>query len=162
MHEKQRTTKVAMDINLLTFKDGQWVYRNTDQQGLVDECTMLLNWDLYQFDCWIFDSQNWSMYTRRRQDLIALRGELAIAYGKACDQSARGLLIANYCIRAWKSTRALERRECPEVQELELANARAKSLCKTLKLTSNTRKTLQDRFGESSARPQLNTMAWGL
>ncbi len=151
-----------MDINLLIFVDGQWVYRNTDQHELVDDCATLLNWDLYQFDRWIFDSQNWSMYTRRRQDLITLRSELAMAYGKACDLSARGLLIVNYCMWAWKSTRALERRECPEVQELELANARAKSLCKTLKLTSNTRKTLQDRFGESSSRPQLNTMAWGL
>jgi len=151
-----------MDINLLIFKDGQWVYRNADQQSLVDDCAMLLNWDLYQFDRWLFDSKNWSMYTRRRQDLIALRSELAIAYGRACDQSAQELLLVNYCMWAWKSTRALERRECPEVQELEFANVRAKALHKNLRLTGNTRKTLQDRIGESSSHPQQNTMAWGV
>jgi hypothetical protein len=148
-----------MDINLLTFKDGQWVYRNADQQGLVDDCARLLNWDLYQFDRWLFDSQNWSMYTRRRQDLIALRSELAIAYVRACDQLAQELLLVNYCMWAWKSTRALERRECPEVQELEFANVRAKARHKNLRLTSNTRKALQHRVSESGRRPQLNSMA---
>jgi hypothetical protein len=149
-----------MDINLLTFKDGHWVYRNADQQGLVDDCATLLNWDLYQFDRWLFDSQNWSMYTRRRQDLIALRSELAIAYGRACDPSARELLLVNYCMWAWKSTRALERRECPEVQELEFANVRAKALHKTLKLTSSAKNALQRRIGESGSRLLLNTMAY--
>ena len=151
-----------MDINLLTFKEGQWVYRNTDQQGLVDDCATLLSWDLYQFDRWLFDSKNWRMYTRRRQDLIALRSELAIAYGKACEQSARELLLVNYCMWAWKSTCALERRECPEVRDLELANVRAKAHHKKLMRTSGAKKTLQHRVGEPGSRLLLNNMACGL
>ena len=151
-----------MDINLLTFKDGQWVYRNSDQHGLVSACAALLNWDLYQFDRWLFDSQNWNMYTRRRQDLIALRSDLATAYVNACDQSARDLLIVNYCSSAWRSTRALERRECPEVQELEFANAKAKVLSKTLKLNSSVRKTLQQRSGGSASQQLLNTISFSL
>ena len=64
-----------MNINLLSFKDGLWVYGSADQHALVGECAALLNWDLHPFDRWLFDSRNWNMYTRRRQDLIALRTE---------------------------------------------------------------------------------------
>jgi hypothetical protein len=150
-----------MDINLLTPKDGQWVYRNADQKRLVEDCAALLNWDLYAFDRWLFDSQNWSMYTRRRQDFIAFRTDLALAYDLASDQSARELLIVTYCLWAWKSTCALERKECPEVQDLERANVRAKALCKILKLTSNARKTLQRRSKATGSQLLLNTMAYG-
>ncbi len=150
-----------MDINLLIFKDCQWVYRSSDQLELVADCSALLNWDLYLFDRWLFDSQNWNMYTRRRQDLIALRTDLALAYGKASDQQARELLIVNYCMRAWKSTRALERRECAEVQELEFANVRAKALHKTLKLTGSARKTPPLRSVMLGVQPQ-NILAYGL
>jgi hypothetical protein len=152
----------VVDINLLIFKDGEWVYRSADQPGLVDECAALLNWDLYAFDRWLFDSQNWSMYTRRRQDLIAVRTELALAYGNASDQTTRELLIVTYCMLAWKSTCALERRECPEVQDLEFANARAKAVYKTLKIASSSRKTLQRRIEISGSRRLLSAMAYGL
>ena len=150
-----------MDINLLIFKDCQWVYRSGNQHELVGNCAALLGWDLYLFDRWLFDSQNWSMYTRRRQDLIALRTELAMAYGKTSDQQARDLLIVNYCMRAWKSTRALERRESLEVQALECANVRAKALHKTLKLAGSARKTLPLRNVMSGAQAQ-HTLAYGL
>ena len=150
-----------MDINLLILKDGKWAYRNADQQRLVDDCAVLLNWDIYPFDRWLFDSQNWNMYTRRRQDLIALRTELGIAYGMANDTVTKELLIVNYCMRAWKSTRALERRECAEVQELEFANVRAKALHKTLKLTGSARKTPPLRSVMLGVQPQ-NTLAYGL
>jgi hypothetical protein len=151
-----------MDINLLSFKEGQWVYRSDDQQDLLGDCAALLNWDLHPFDRWLFDSQNWSMYTRRRQDLIAMRTELAMAYGKTSDQQARDLLIVNYCMQAWKSTRALERRECPEVQELEFANVRAKALHKTLKLSGAARKTLPGRIADSGAYQSRHAMSYGL
>jgi hypothetical protein len=150
-----------MDINLLSFKEGQWVYRCAEQHALVGECAALLNWDLYPFDRWLFDSQNWSMYTRRRQDLIALRTELATAYGKACDQTASELLIANFCLGAWKSTRPLERRECPEVRELEYANAKAKALLKTLTPCGSARKMRYVQSSDPSPMVRLNTLAFG-
>lgn len=151
-----------MDINLLIFKDCHWVYQTDDQHELVGDCAELLKWDLYLFDRWLFDSQNWNMYTRRRQDLIALRTELAMAYSKASEPSDKDLLIVNYCMRAWKSTRALERRECIEVQELEIANTRAKALYKTLKQASSTRKTLQRRNMDSGSHMVLSSMNYGL
>ena len=149
-----------MDINLLSFKEGQWVYQNADQHALVGDCAALLNWDLYPFDRWLFDSQNWSMYTRRRQDLIALRSELAMAYGKTSEQATRELLIVRYCMTAWKSTRALERRDSPEVRDLEFANARAKALLKTLTQTGNARKTRTDRGNDPGVHRLLNTLAF--
>jgi hypothetical protein len=151
----------SVDISLLIFKDGQWVYRSTDQLDLVEACATLLNWDLYTFDRWLFDSQNWSMYTRRRQDLIALRGELALAFGKTSDPTSRELLMVNYCLLAWKSTRAMERKDCPEVQELELAHARAKKLYKTLKLTPHARRMQHPLNREPVSRLLRNSMAYG-
>jgi hypothetical protein len=149
-----------VDISLLIFKDGQWVYRSSDQQDLVQACATLLNWDLYAFDRWLFDSQNWSMYTRRRQDLISLRSELALAFGKAVEPTARELLMVHYCLLAWKSTRALERRECPEVQDLEWAQARAKKLYKTLKLTPHARKMQYPLNQDAGSRLLRNTLAY--
>jgi hypothetical protein len=150
-----------MDISLLSFKDGQWVYCSADQHALVDACAALLNWDLYPFDRWLFDSQNWSMYTRRRQDLIALRSELARAYAKASEPSARELLILGYCMNAWKNTRALERRDCPEVREVEHANARAKALLKTLLRPHGAKNTLPARSNNTGPHALLNTLAFG-
>jgi hypothetical protein len=150
-----------MDINLISFKDGQWIYRNPDQHALVAECVTLLNWDLYPFDRWLFDSQNWNMYTRRRQILIALRTELAMTYGKAHDQSSRELLIVGYCLGAWKNTRALEHKDVPEVREMEFAQVRAKALHKVLTLPVGARKTTPRRGNDSSTRLLLNTLAFG-
>jgi hypothetical protein len=149
-----------MDIKLLSFKEGQWVYQNADQHALLGDCAVLLHWDLYPFDRWLFDSQNWSMYTRRRQDLIALRSELAMAYGKASDQAARELLIVRYCMTAWKSTRALERRDCPEVRDLEFANARAKALLKSLTQPVHARRTRTVRSNDPGMHRLLNTLAF--
>ncbi len=149
-----------MDINLLSFKEGQWVYRNADQLALVIECAALLDWDIYPFDRWLFDSRNWSMYTRRRQDLIALRTELALAYGKAGDPLARELLILGYCMSAWKHTRALERRDSPEVRAMEMANARAKALHKTLTLSGSNRKAPQSRSQDAGTRSHRVAVAF--
>ena len=150
-----------MNINLLSFKDGLWVYGSADQHALVGECAALLNWDLHPFDRWLFDSRNWNMYTRRRQVLIASRTDLAIAYGKACDPLAKELLIVGYCMSAWKDTRALERRDCPEVRAMEAAHVRAKALHKILKPPVGARKALPHRANDSGTRLLLNTLAFG-
>jgi hypothetical protein len=150
-----------MDINLLSFKDGLWVYGSADQHALVDECAALLNWDLHPFDRWLFDSQNWNMYTRRRQVLIASRTDLASAYGKTCEQSARELLIVGYCMSAWKNTRALERKDCPEVRELEFAHVRAKALYKMLKSPVGARRALAHRGTDLGTRLLPNNLSLG-
>lgn len=150
-----------MDISLLVYKEGEWVYGSADQHALVGECAALLNWDLHPFDRWLFDSQNWSMYTRRRQELISLRTELAMAYGKATEPSARALLIVGYCMNAWKSTRALERRDCPEIREMEYANRRARALHKTLKPGPSVRKAPHSRSSNLGSHLQLHTVAQG-
>jgi hypothetical protein len=151
-----------MDINLLIFRDGHWVYRSDDQHALLADCAALLGWDLYPFDRWLFDSQNWSMYTRRRQDLIALRTELAVAYAKTSEPAGRELLLVTYCMHAWKSTRALERKAYPEIRELEAANGKAKTLHRTLKLNSSARKALPRRSADAGAHYSLHTTAFGL
>lgn len=151
-----------MDFNLLTHKEGHWVYRTADEQLLVNECAVLLNWDLFQFDRWLFDSNNWSMYTRRRQRLMAMRSELSMACaGKAADKHARELLIVSYCMQAWKCTSFLQRRDLAVVRELGCACARAKAIHKTLKLQSSLRKMRSQRSMDASARLLLNTMAVG-
>jgi hypothetical protein len=69
--------------------------------------------------------------------------------------------MVHYCLLAWKSTRALERRECPEVQDLEWAQARAKKLYKTLKLTPHARKMQYPLNRDAGSRLLRNTLAYG-
>jgi hypothetical protein len=61
---------------------------------------------------------------------------------------------------AWKSTRALERRDSPEVQELEFANARAKALFKSLTQPGNARRTRTVRSNDPGIHRLLNTLAF--
>ena len=118
-----------MDINFLALKEGVWTYQTSDQRVLVADCSRLLNWDLFRFDCWLFGNSNWNMYTRRRQHLIDLRTHLAESWKcNENDFSARDSLIADFCVRAWERTRTPEMRGLPEVVELEGAYQKAKSV----------------------------------
>lgn len=70
-------------------------------------------------------------------------------------------MIVTFCMWSWKSTRAIERKECPEVRDLERANGRAKVLYKTLKLTPHARKLHHHLSWEPATRKQLSTLAYG-
>lgn len=113
----------------MAIRDGVLTYQVQDQQVLVADCNALLHWDLFRFDCWLFDSRKWSMYTRRRQQLIELRTNLVTDWKiNANDFAARDRLIADFCIEAWDKTRTQELRGIPEVQELDCAYRTAKSV----------------------------------
>lgn len=118
-----------MDINFLTLADGVWTYQDKDQPLLLADCQTLLKWDLSRFDRWLFDSNNWSMYTRRRQSLIALRTGLVAAWRcNANSFATRDLLIADFCVQVWAKSRSQEFRDVPEIQEMRCAYRIAKTV----------------------------------
>jgi hypothetical protein len=122
-----------VELDFLTYKEGAWSYRSSIQQVLLGDCMSLLNWNMYHFDCWLFDSDKWSMYTRRRQLLIDLRTELASKWEqKANDFAARELLILDFCMQVWAKTRSQEFREVPEIKDMECAYRKAKALRRKL------------------------------
>jgi len=142
-----------VDINFLIVKEGAWSYQVGDQQVLLADCRALLHWDLFHFDCWLFDNNKWTMYTRRRQHLIALRTELATDWKcKANDFAARNLLITNFCMDAWEKTRSQEFRGIPEVQELEDAYRNAKALRRKPASKLQSRKVAPSTIRISSTR----------
>jgi hypothetical protein len=122
-----------VDINFLKFNEGVWTYQTHDQKVLVANCIELLNWDLFRYDCWLFGSSKWTMYTRRRQQLIELRTGLATGWKRnANDLASQKLMIADFAMQSWGITRAKELRGLAEVQELGCAYREAKSVRRKL------------------------------
>ena len=151
-----------MELNFLTHKDGVWSYATNDQQVLLADAMALLNWDLHRFDCWLFDSDKWSMYTRRRQYLIELRTGLASAWrNNANDFSARELLILDFCLEVWERTRSESLRGLPEVQAMEGACRKAKTLRRALQLKSRILNCGQFKLQGSSARLMPHVLRLG-
>ena len=147
--------KASYDVELdfLTYKEGVWSYRSKVQQVLLGDCMSLLNWNMYHFDCWLFDSDKWSMYTRRRQFLIDLRTDLAAEWEKkANDFAARELLILNFCVQVWIKTRSQEFREVPEIKDMERAYHKAKTLRRKLQLKATNLNSVQRKRTSASTR----------
>jgi hypothetical protein len=117
----------VMNLSLLQQRCGEWSYRSQDQMELSRFSSDVLHWDLQAFDCWVFDDRNWSMYTRNRQRLIALREDLSIAYAHVRDDRMvlEQLLLA-HCISAYKTTRTSKIPQHPALAALERAYPYAK------------------------------------
>jgi hypothetical protein len=116
-----------MNLTLLQQSGGQWVYRSPEQMELARLCLNLLHWDLHAFDCWVFDDNNWSMYTRQRQRLIALRGDLSIAHAQLGDDcGALERLLCTHCINVYKTTRSSKVADHPVLEALVCAYPVAK------------------------------------
>jgi len=118
-----------MDVALLVLRAGVWTYRLEGQEQLVERCLTLLGWDLYRYDCWLFESNEWRMYTRRRVQLIEKRIDLAAQWVKSADLAASvEPMLADFCIEAWKTTRTPTLRLVPEVLDLADAYQKAKEV----------------------------------
>jgi hypothetical protein len=125
--------KRVMNLTLLYPLRGQWVYHAQDQAELARFSWEVLQWDLYAFDCWVFDDSNWSMYTRQRQRLIALRSDLSIAHAQVSgDRIALQRLLSAHCISVCKATRSGRLPENAMLKALECACRHAKRQFKAL------------------------------
>lgn len=119
----------AVDLTLMTKVSNEWVYRSQDQYELARACGEILDWNLYVFDCWLFDDSNWSMYTSGRQRMIASRDEMARHYPSVCaDQNEAALLLATHCVTAWRCTRKCKLKPHSVLAELALAYAKARGM----------------------------------
>lgn len=108
---------------------GEWVYRTPEQYELSRFSEELLNWNLYVFDCWLFDDRNWAMYTSGRQRMIFSREELARLYPAVMnDTSEAGLLLVAHCVTVWRCTRNFKFKSTIAVKEMELAYAKARGI----------------------------------
>ncbi len=122
-----------MNLLLLQQNGGQWMYRSSDQEVLVRLARELLQWDLYAFDCWVFDDSNWSMYTRHRQRLITLRGDLSLAHAQVQgDPIALERVLSAHCINVCKTARSGRLQAHAVLQALEGAYPHAKRRHKEL------------------------------
>lgn len=118
-----------MNLTLMTKQDDQWVYRTPDQYELVQACREILGWDLYVFDCWLYDDRNWSMYTSGRQSMIASREDLARGYPAVReDRSEATFLLAGHCVTVWHCTRKPKMAQHRAVEEMELAYSKARGI----------------------------------
>jgi hypothetical protein len=96
-----------MNLHLLSRLDGQWVYEAPEQTLVAEVARTKLGWDLYAFDCWVYDSRNWSMYTRERQRHIQLRQELSLHAMRHAHEGERLIhCVALHCIDTWHNARS--------------------------------------------------------
>lgn len=95
-----------MNFQLLRQQDGLWQYAAPEQALVAQSAEELLGWDLKSFDQWVYDSKNWSMYTRERQRLIAMRDELVLHSTRQL-QAGEPLTqcLAMHCINNWRLVR---------------------------------------------------------
>jgi len=111
----------------MTKVSDEWVYRTQDQYDIARACGEILNWNLYLFDCWLFDDSNWSMYTTGRQRMIASRDEMARLYSNVRgDQNETALLLAAHCVTVWKCTRKSKFKPNGAVEDMEIAYMKAR------------------------------------
>ena len=118
-----------MNFRLLHPHEGQWLYDSPDQER-VAQCTQeLLGWDLRAFDRWIYDSSHWTMYTRERQRLIALRDDLVVCSTRhfAAEEPIHRCLIL-HCIQCWRLVRSSKTIPHPLLVALTQACTHAQAL----------------------------------
>ena len=119
----------AVDLTLMTKVSNEWVYRTQDQYDLARVCEEILNWNLYIFDCWLFDDSNWSMYTSGRQRMIASRDEMARRYPTFRGNTSEAeLMLAAHCVTAWKCTRKSKLKPNSVVAEMKIAYLKARGM----------------------------------
>jgi hypothetical protein len=113
----------------MTKVSNEWVYRTQDQYDIALACGEILNWNLYLFDCWLFDDSNWSMYTSGRQRMIASRDEMARLYPNVHgDKNEVALLLAAHCVTAWRCTRKGKLKPNTVVEDMEIAYIKARGM----------------------------------
>lgn len=149
-----------MNLLLLQQNSGQWMYNSPHHEALACLAREVLQWDLYAFDCWVFDDSNWSMYTRHRQRLITLRGDLSIAQAQVGgDCLALERLLSAHCISVCKTTRSGRLQAHAALQALEGAYPRAKRRHKELGRPSAPTPAKPRREDELTAQRLLRQLA---
>lgn len=113
----------------MTKVSNEWVYRTQDQYDIARACEEILNWNLYLFDCWLFDNSNWSMYTSGRQRMIASRDEMARLYPNVRgDKNEVALLLATHCVAAWRCTRNSKLKPNIVIEDMEIAYIKSRGM----------------------------------
>lgn len=118
-----------MNLTLMKKVAGQWVYRSPDQYEIVQLCEEALQWNLYGFDCWLFDDAHWSMYTTSRQRMIASREDVARGYpALKADRDEVVRLLARHCVNVWRYTRKARLASHAAIADMKLAYMTARCL----------------------------------
>lgn len=111
-----------MNLTLMKKVAGQWIYCTHDQYNIVSICMEALQWNLYVFDCWLYDDANWAMYTTCRQRMISSREDVAIIFPSLEGQREEALrLLEEYCIRVWCLSRRAKLMPHVAIKEMERA-----------------------------------------